>query len=266
MSITWLFTTKDQHREEPKFASQVSNISSNVLTLRNPWVTDSVFMGKLYTAMIIGMAALVYPWTLDPENSFEGACDLMTMYLLTPFTFAPFLIYRIIYIKKLSNIYLNRLTKAIYYKRFSTLITFDWNEVNGGLFKRIEFAGSAFSTNYALIIAPHRKDGSLHKKDGLWIDSNEPTEPDVKYVAQVWEYLRHFMDHGTAKLPPSGEPNWLYTPLYEICLTPSQAWRHYAPWRTGEAGEMQGKKTWMLPFWAILFPYNLSVAVSWYVI
>lgn len=29
---------------------------------------------------------------------------------------------------------------------------------------------------------------------------------------------------------------------------------------------MQGKKTWMLPFWAILFPYNLSVAVSWYVI
>lgn len=141
MSITWLFTTKDQHREEPKIASQVSNISSNVLTLRNPWVTDSVFMGKLYTAMIIGMAALAYPWTLDPENSFEGACDLMTMYLLTPFTFAPFLIYRIIYIKKLSNIYLNRLTKAIYYKRFSTLITFDWNEVNGGLFKRIEFAG-----------------------------------------------------------------------------------------------------------------------------
>ncbi|RII77914.1 hypothetical protein D0894_10540, partial [Pseudomonas monteilii] len=35
-------------------------------------------------------------------------------------------------------------------------------------------------------------------------------------------------------------------------------------WRTGEPGEMQGKKNWQLPFWAVLFPYNLTVAICWY--
>lgn len=29
---------------------------------------------------------------------------------------------------------------------------------------------------------------------------------------------------------------------------------------------MQGKKNWMLPFWAVLFPYNLSVAICWYIV
>lgn len=27
---------------------------------------------------------------------------------------------------------------------------------------------------------------------------------------------------------------------------------------------MQGKKNWQLPFWAVLFPYNLTVAIAWY--
>ncbi|MNE09464.1 hypothetical protein D3C80_1021380 [compost metagenome] len=27
---------------------------------------------------------------------------------------------------------------------------------------------------------------------------------------------------------------------------------------------MQGKKNWQLPFWALLFPYNLTVALCWY--
>ncbi len=31
-----------------------------------------------------------------------------------------------------------------------------------------------------------------------------------------------------------------------------------------EPGEMQGKKNWQLPFWAVLFPYNLTVAICWY--
>ncbi|MCG8296635.1 hypothetical protein MID08_27720, partial [Pseudomonas entomophila] len=43
-----------------------------------------------------------------------------------------------------------------------------------------------------------------------------------------------------------------------------EAWRHYAPWRTGEPGEMQGKKNWQLPFWAVLFPYNFGLALCWY--
>jgi hypothetical protein len=27
---------------------------------------------------------------------------------------------------------------------------------------------------------------------------------------------------------------------------------------------MQGKKNWQLPFWAVLFPYNLCLAICWY--
>lgn len=266
MSVMWLFSTKRDTGEEPKISYQVSSVSGSLLSLRNPWVTDSVFMGKLYTAMMVATAIFVYPWTFSSENSFEGAYGLLTMYIITPLIFAPFLAYRIFYIKKLSNFHFNRLTKKIYYKRIGKLIVFDWNNVHGGLFKRVEYGGASFSSCYALAFAPQRADGSLHQKDCLWIDSNESTEPDIKHAAQAWEYLRRFMEQGPEQLPALGEPRWLYTPLHEICLTPSQAWRHYAPWRTGEAGEMQGKKTWMLPFWAILFPYNLSVAISWYII
>ncbi|WGV20863.1 hypothetical protein QIY50_00690 [Pseudomonas putida] len=185
-------------------------------------------------------------------------------FFLCPFTFLPFFIYRIYLIKGLSSICLNRASKKIYYQRLSKVIVFDWNNTGGGLFKRTEFSGSSFSTSYALAFAPRRADGSLYQKDCLWVDSNEPTEPGVKHVAEVWEYLRHFMDHGPDKLPPPGEPNWWHKPLHAICLTPAEAWRHYAPWRTGEPGEMQGKKNWQLPFWAVLFPYNLTVAIAWY--
>lgn len=266
MSVIWLFTTKHPITEPPRIADQTIILSAEVLVLRNPWVTDSVFMGKLYTAMIVAMAILVYPEILGLDFAFEGEYDLLAMLLLSPFIFAPFLAYRIWYIKGLSAFYLNHTTKKIYYQRLRRLVIFDWENVHGGLFKRIEYGGASFSNCYALAFAPRREDGSLHQKDCLWIDSNEPTEADIKHVAQAWEYLRCFMDHGPNKLPPPGEPNWLYIPLHEICLTPLQAWRHYAPWRSGERGEMQGKKTWMLPFWAILFPYNLSVAICWYVV
>ncbi|MGE8478851.1 MAG: hypothetical protein ACN6PK_11300 [Pseudomonas shirazensis] len=266
MATLWLFNAKTSSGHAPKIHSQVSGMNDKLLILRNPWVADSVFMAKLYTAMMVATAIFVYPWTFDTDNSFEGAYVLLAMYVITPFIFAPFLAYRISYIKKLSNFYLNRSTKMIYYQRFSKLFTFNWREVHGGLFRRVEFGGSGSSAWYALAFAPARADGSLHQKDCLWIDSNEPTEPDIKHVAEAWEYLRHFMDHGPDKLPTCNEPNWLYRPLHDICLTPLQAWHHYAPWRTGEPGEMQGKKNWMLPFWAVLFPYNLSLAICWYIV
>ncbi|MEX5341588.1 DUF6708 domain-containing protein [Pseudomonas sp. I2] len=265
MSVIWLFAPKCKTETKPRISSQISSTTNETLTLRNPWVTDSVFMGKLYTAMTVGLALLTYPKIFIPDT-FDRAYLLMIMQFLAPLIFSPFLAYRILYIKKLSNIYLNRSTKKVYYKRFKSLFIFDWNNMRGGLFKRTEFGGASFSTSYALAFAPRRADGTLHQKDCLWVDSNEPTEPDIKYVAEVWEYLRHFMDHGPDKLPPPGEPNWWYKPLHQICLTPAEAWQHYAPWRTGEPGEMQGKKNWQLPFWAVLFPYNLSVALCWYVI
>jgi hypothetical protein len=223
-------------------------------------------MGKLYTAIILCTTIFVFPRVLYPYASFQYDLDLMLKYLSVPLIFLPFLLYRIFFIKKLSDFYLSRATKKIYYFRVGKLFTFDWSNLGGGVFKRTEFGGSSFTISYALAFAPYREDGSLHLKDCLWIDSNEPTDPDIKHVAEVWEYLRHFMDHGPDKLPPPGEPNWWHKPLHAICLTPAEAWNHYAPWRTGEPGEMQGKKNWQLPFWAVLFPYNLSVAICWYVI
>ncbi|MEN5038538.1 DUF6708 domain-containing protein [Pseudomonas sp. TWI929] len=266
MATIWLFNHQTKTNINPKISGQLVSTTSSLLRLRNPWVTDSVFMGKMYTAMCIAIAIFAYPHLLNDSTNYEldGAYAFLTMQIILPFIFTPFLAYRIFFIKNLSDIYLNRLTKKIYYKRIGKVFAFDWHNIRGGLFKRREFGGSSFSTSYALAFAPRREDGSLHQKDCLWVDSNEPTESDTQYVAEVWEYLRHFMDHGPDKLPPPGEPNWWHKPLHAICLTPAEAWRHYAPWRTGEPGEMQGKKNWQLPFWAVLFPYNLTVAIAWY--
>jgi len=266
MAISWIFTPSARSQFTPHISSQLLTINKHHLSLVNPWVSDSVFMGKLYTAMTLGLAAYIYPDIIDTDFRKSALADLhsLAQYIVAPLIFTPFIAYRIFFIKNLSNIYLNRATGKIIYQRNKKFISFDWTNIKGGVFKRTEFGGSSSSTSYALAFAPPRKDGSLHKKDCLWVDSNEPTEPGVKHVAEVWEYLRHFMDHGPDKLPPPGEPNWWHKPLHAICLTPAEAWRHYAPWRTGEPGEMQGKKNWQLPFWAVLFPYNLSVAICWY--
>ncbi|MFZ5933943.1 DUF6708 domain-containing protein [Pseudomonas sp. HS6-2] len=266
MSVTWLFSPQKNTNFNAYISGQLVSRTDILIRLRNPWVTDSVFMGKLYIAMTICTIIFVCSSIIKAEMSLAHDLDFILMYLSASLTFSPFLLYRIFYIKNLSDFYLNRLSKKIYYQRIRKLLIFDWNNVSGGVFKRTEFGGSSFSTQYALAFAPRREDGTFHQQDCLWIDSNEPTESDIKYVAEVWEYLRHFMDHGPDKLPPPGEPNWWHRPLHAICLTPAEAWRHYAPWRTGEPGEMQGKKNWQLPFWAVLFPYNLSVAICWYVI
>jgi hypothetical protein len=266
MAVIWIFNNDSNSGHKPAITGQLENLSTNTLTLRNPWVSDSVFMAKLYTSMTLALTLYFYPDIADPEYKailLERTHSVM-QYIFAPLIFTPFLAYRIHFIKKLSNFYFSRSAKKIYYQRGKKLIVFDWNKVHGGVFKRTEFGGSSFSTSYALAFAPPREDGSLHQKDCLWVDSNEPTESDIKHVAEVWEYLRLFMNHGPAKLPPPGESNWWYRPLHAICLTPAEAWRHYAPWRTGEPGEMQGKKNWQLPFWAVLFPYNLGLALCWY--
>ncbi|MBH3418033.1 DUF6708 domain-containing protein [Pseudomonas putida] len=267
MTTIWLFNSTSDSGHKAAIGGQLLKACKNNLCLRNPWVTDSVFMGKLYCASILIVMIGIYPssfFSSDAWNPHTFDPILTIGFALTPFIFLPFLIYRIFLIKGLSNVYLNRSTRKIYYQRLNRVLVFDWDNLGGGIFKRVEYGGSSFSTSYALAFAPRRADGSLHQKDCLWVDSNEPTEPGVRHVAEVWEYLRHFMNHGPDKLPPPGEPNWWHKPLHAICLTPAEAWRHYAPWRTGEPGEMQGKKNWQLPFWAVLFPYNLTVAIAWY--
>jgi hypothetical protein len=74
------------------------------------------------------------------------------------------------------------------------------------------------------------------------------------------------MAHGPDDLPIPTEPNWWMLPLHNVVLTPREAWRHFVPWRTGELGEQQGKKNWLLPVWAVLFPLTMSVSVYWWVL
>ncbi|WP_225917354.1 hypothetical protein [Pseudomonas farsensis] len=268
MSITWIFAPLTQSSNRPAICGQFEKQSYGTLTLRNPWIPDSVFMGKIYTASILFIIITFYPplfvnqpWNTPPFSSF-----LLAAKILGPLLFVPFLIYRIWLIKALSNFYFNRLTQKIHYTYRGKLTTLEWSQTVGGVYKITEIINGSYTTSHALALAVPRPDGTLHKKDCLWVDSNEPSDPSITYVAEVWEYLRQFMAHGPDQLPAPGEPNWWHVPLNAICLTPAQAWRHYAPWRTGEPGEMQGKKLWLLPMWAVLFPYNLSVAVFWYAI
>ncbi|MFJ4388009.1 hypothetical protein ACIP02_27295, partial [Pseudomonas sp. NPDC089408] len=192
MATVWLFSPHKKTDAQPTIHGQVSKLTSSVLQLKNPWVSDSVFMAKMYTASILVIALVCYTGLLNLSINYEqeGAYAFIAIQLLGPFIFTPFLAYRIFFIKNLSEICFNRYTKKIYYKRLSKLIVFDWNNIGGGVFKRTEFGGSSFSTSYALAFAPRREDGSLHQKDCLWVDSNEPTDPDTRHVAEVWEYLR----------------------------------------------------------------------------
>ena len=264
----WFFTPMVHSPYAPAIHGQLEHLSSKVLVLRNPWIPDSVFTGKIYCACTLLILICLYSPLLSDGvwNDSTLAIFLYVSMLHAPFIFIPFLAHCIWSIKNTSSFYFNRHTQKIYFRRGRELKIFDWSLTTGGILSITERVNGSTAISYGLALAMPRADGSLHKKDCIWIDSNEPTESSIIHVAEVWEYLRQFMAHGPDQLPPAREPNWWYVPLDAICLTPAQAWRHYAPWRTGEPGEMQGKKLWQLPFWAVLFPYNLSVAVFWYAI
>ncbi len=178
MATIWIFNSTSGSGYKPAIGGQLAKVSESNLCLRNPWVTDSVFMGKLYCAMTITLIIGTYPYLLPSiPDLYDEDIVLMLLFSATPFIFTPFLAYRIFFIKGLSNICLNRSTQKIYYQRLSRVFVFEWSNTGGGLFKRTEYGGSSFSTSYALAFAPRREDGSLHQKDCLWVDSNEPTNP-----------------------------------------------------------------------------------------
>lgn len=268
MPITWTYTLSTKTQIEPKIYGKEITVNQNFLALDNPWVTDSVTMSQVYTAMILGVMLTVYPNTLTDfiEHPETWDATSLAIDILLPFIFAPFLAYRIYLIKKLSKIYFHRKTQSIYCRRGKKLFTLDWKTIHGGMLTMRVFYGNSWSISYALALACPRRDGSLHQRDCVWIDSNRPHDPAIRHVEELWEYLRHYMEHGPDKLPPPGPPNWWHRPMHAISLTPAEAWRHYVPWRTGEPGEMQGKKNWQLPFWAIVFPLTFPVAVCWYII
>ncbi|MBK5541784.1 hypothetical protein JFV28_04110 [Pseudomonas sp. TH05] len=266
MAITWQFSRSTRTRVPPAIRDQLVDVDHDVLSLRNPWISDSVFMAKMYISTT-SICALLITYLFFHEGDIDSALLLVYSILMIFPAFIAFIVwYRTLLIKRLSNLIFNRKTKKIYYQRNKTLITFDWAQTEGGIFVRNEFGGRSFSTNFALAFGPRPAAGEEKDRIVLWVDSNHPNDPDPRYIAEVWEYIRQFMEEGPDKLPAPGEPNWWYVPLHRICLTPAEAWRHYAPWRTGEPGELQGKKNWLLPMWLLLFPYNLFSALCWYAV
>ncbi|KVA29965.1 hypothetical protein WI44_19920 [Burkholderia cepacia] len=273
MAMTWRFSRQTRTGVAPAIRDQLVSVDRDVLCLRNAWVADSVFMGRMYTVgNTIVFVFLVYMFFKLPLNSSQlpGFDLLIWTYIVGSAVFLSFFVAltwcRVFFIKRLSNFYFNRKTRKVYYQRNKILIAFDWARTEGAEFVRNEFGGRSFSTNFALAFGPRPAPGDEQDRTVLWVDSNAPNDPDPRYIAQVWEYICQFMEKGPDHLPPPGEPNWWYVPLHRICLTPAEAWRHYAPWRSGEPGEWQGKKNWLLPMWLILFPYNLFSALCWYVV
>jgi len=273
MAMTWRFSRQTRIGVAPAIRDQLVSVDRDVLCLRNAWVADSVFMGRMYTVgNAIMFVFLVYMFFRLPLNSSQlpGFDLLIWTYIVGSAVFLSFFValtwYRVFFIKRLSNFYFNRKTRKVYYQRNKTLIAFDWARTEGAEFVRNEFGGRSFGTNFALAFGPRPAPGDEQDRIVLWVDSNAPNDPDPRYIAEVWEYICQFMEKGPDHLPPPGEPNWWYVPLHRICLTPAEAWRHYAPWRSGEPGEWQGKKNWLIPMWLILFPYNLFSALCWYVV
>uniref|UniRef100_UPI0022B2B152 DUF6708 domain-containing protein n=1 Tax=Burkholderia sp. IMCC1007 TaxID=3004104 RepID=UPI0022B2B152 len=266
MAIDWQFSSRVRTGLVPNIRDQLVSVDRDELCLRNPWIADSVFAGKMYTSLNIPMLGYLCRVLMEQKTFDILFWTLLACAMIFSIFTAAFTGYRIFLIKRLSNFYFNRTTRKIYYQRNKTLITFDWAQTEGGVFSRTEFGGRSFSTSYALAFGPRPAPGEEKNRTVLWVDSNAPNDPDPRYIAQVWEYIRQFMEQGPDQLPPPGERNWWYVPLHRICLTPAEAWRHYAPWRSGELGEWQGKKNWLLPMWLILFPYNLFSALCWYAV
>ncbi|MEK0335774.1 hypothetical protein SE916_24910, partial [Pseudomonas sp. 5FOS] len=135
MATIWLFNTTSDSGHKPAIGGQILTLSKNTLCLRNPWITDSVFMGKLYCASIMITMIGIYPssfFSSDAWNPYTFDLALMIGFSLTPFIFLPFLAYRIYLIKSLSSLCLNRSTRKIYYQRLSKVLVFDWNNTGGG--------------------------------------------------------------------------------------------------------------------------------------
>ncbi|WP_269506086.1 hypothetical protein [Burkholderia sp. IMCC1007] len=266
MAIVWKFFRQAKSGEASAIRDQLISVDRVILCLRNPWVADSVFMAKMYismTSIFVFMITLI----LLLNGDIDEFLLLIYAIIFTFPVFVGFIVWRRIFlIKRISDFYFNRTARKIYYQRNKILINFDWAQTEGGVFSRTEFGGRSFSTSYALAFGPRPAPGEEKNRTVLWVDSNAPNDPDPRYIAQVWEYIRQFMEQGPDQLPPPGERNWWYVPLHRICLTPAEAWRHYAPWRSGELGEWQGKKNWLLPMWLILFPYNLFSALCWYAV
>ena len=263
----------------PRIGDQFIGMGQQVLCLRRPFLEVSVLMALMYSVTIVGSLCFVlwmsFSSIADPSSQ---TADIWLNCLPFLFLIAGTALFLAVNLRRLrmSHIYFNRHTQRVYAKEGHHLYEADWHGVQATPNSFVDASNVGAVTRFRLEMLipsvhplPPRRFWQKRLPPGmLWfrIMSNAQTDPRIEYVAQVWEYIRVFMAHGPEGLPIPAEPNWWMLPLHKVVLTPLEAWRHYVPWRTGEAGEHQGKKSWLLPFWAVLFPLTMSVSLCWWVV
>lgn len=252
---------------------QLVNIDDTRLRIRNPWVASSALTGKMYASALVGGTAVATCFFLTEiygKPRFDYAF-LISMASLTVFVLLMLAI-SVRVIKNESDFIFDRSAKMVYYRDRTRVVAGDWSSAIGGQNSKVAFTGRAVVVMHSLMLRMQAESISVCGKGSspvslfVSIESNAPTESLEVYVAQVWEFIRIFMDDGPDWLPEPGESNWWNRPNVRICLTPAEALRHYVPWRTGEPNEMQGKSNWLLPLWLVLFPYNMFCALCWYAV
>ena len=264
----------------PCIGHQFVGMGRQVLGLRRPYLDVSVLMAQMYMVTIMGLVYLIFGQIWNSHSLLRefGLQKIWQAYFpdICFIGFIGLLLTMHLRHLKRSHIFFNRHTQHVYNKEGNYLWEGDWQGAQASPVSFVDATNVGATVRHSLNMLvpkigpmpPHRfwqkrlPPGTFQVR----IMSNEETDPRTDYVAQVWEYVRTFMAEGPDNLPIPTEPNWWLLPYHRVVLSPSEAWRHYVPWRTGELGERQGKKNWLLPLWAVLFPLTLSVSLCWWLL
>ncbi|MDR0183459.1 hypothetical protein [Lysobacter arvi] len=252
----------------PAINDQFVAMNDTVLCLRNFTPKESAVMGRLHSTGIIGLSVLCL-WLNSKSTSRDGLFyEFIIGELLLLGFFAALLWRHLRIIRRQSDFWFNRVTHQVYWHDGKQLYIGDWKGVQAGPKSVTAPTGGGLSTSFYLeMYLPwcNAPEGTQWPEWVLRLESNDVSDPRGEYIAQVWEYIRTFMAEGPTHLPPPQEEKWWWwQPPRRIYLTPKQALLRYLPWRTGVPGEETGKQWWMLPLWALTFPYNMFLMLCWW--
>ncbi|MDR0183456.1 hypothetical protein [Lysobacter arvi] len=262
--LTWRATT--HVGAAPAINDQFVAMNDAALCLRSFMPKESAVMGRLHSSgiFVIGSFSI---WMAANSSNMFGAW-LMLSFLVVPIVFS-FLLFRYLrIIRRQSDFWFNRVTQQVYWHDGKQLYVGDWKGVQAGPRSVTAPTGGGLSTSFYLeMYLPwcNAPEGTQWPEWVLRLESNDVIDPRREYIVQVWEYIRTFMAEGPMHLPPPQEEKWWWwQPPRRIYLSPKQALLRYLPWRTGVPGEETGKQWWMLPFWALTFPYNMFLMLCWW--
>ncbi|MDR0183458.1 hypothetical protein [Lysobacter arvi] len=260
--LTWRATTRVD--TAPAINDQFVAMSDAAFCLRNFAPKESAAMARMYAASFMLLLALWLCYLPTQERLSRALLELL------PIAIVIYLLYRHLrIIRHQSDFWFNRVTQQVYWQDGKQLYIGDWKGVQAGPKSVTAPTGGGLSTSFYLeMYLPwcNAPEGTQWHEWVLRLESNDVSDPRGEYIAQVWEYIRTFMAEGPTHLPPPQEEKWWWwQPPRRIYLTPKQALLRYLPWRTGVPGEETGKQWWMLPLWALAFPYNMFLMLCWWI-